>query len=96
MNASTDKRKIVRLHSDCDMSFYNLNSLIEGIAKINDLSASGISFRTKSKLILGETLHITVSDITPQLNALIEVVLIESRDNNEYQVAAIIQGVKAS
>ncbi|PHS71845.1 MAG: hypothetical protein COB22_06655 [Cycloclasticus sp.] len=93
---STDNRRFTRSGSDAELTFFRLGSIEEGLGTVNNLSASGISFRTKHILNIGQALHITISSIKPPLNALIEVTRIENVNHDEYNVAATIEGIKAS
>jgi len=64
-----------------------------------NLSAAGILFRTHEQLTAGSSLEITVSPenpLTPPLNALIEIIRVVPVENDEYEVAATIEGIKGT
>lgn len=92
---TTDKRKLPRSNVDCEMTFSHPSSSIEGHAQVTNISVSGLSFTTKSKLTEGTALHIIIDTIIPPLNALIEINRIEDADNGKFNVAATIEGIKA-
>jgi len=92
---TTDKRKLPRSNVDCEMVFFHPGSSNEERAQVTNISVSGLSFTTKSKLTEGAALHITINTIIPPLNALIEINRIENGDEDEFHVAATIEGIKA-
>ena len=71
----------------------------QGTGHSINLSAAGILFNTQNWVEENTALDITVSpvnDITPPLYALIQVVRVVEIDNNTFEVAATIEGIKAS
>jgi len=81
------------------MSFTHPGSQEKGHGYSINLSAAGILFRTKEKLNEGASLEVSVkpvNPITPPLNALIEVIRVVPVENNEYEVAATIEGIKGA
>jgi len=97
MLESSNHRKFTRIDAACDMDFLHPGSQEKGLGYSINLSAAGILFRTKEKLNEGCSLEISVkpvNPITPPLNALIEVIRVVAVENNEYEVAATIEGIK--
>jgi len=81
------------------MDFLHPGSQEKGHGNSINLSAAGILFRTKEKLTEGSSLEISVkpvNPITPPLNALIEIIRVVPVDNNEYEIAATIEGIKGA
>lgn len=94
-----DNRKFIRMEAHCEMTFTRPGSNEEGSAHSINLSAAGILFRTKEKVEEGSSLEIIVSPVntaTPPLNALIEIVRVVAVEGDIYEVAATIEGIKAS
>ena len=59
----------------------------------NNLSHSGIQFRTEKLLQEGTSLEVTIdtkSEKFKPMNAIVEILRVESADNNEYNVAGKI------
>jgi len=81
------------------MDFIHPGSQEKGSGHSINLSAAGILFRTHEKLTEGSSLEISVkpaNPITPPLNALIEIIRVVPVDNNEYEIAATIEGIKGA
>ena len=94
-----DGRKFIRMDAQCEMTFTRPGSTEQGTGHSINLSAAGILFSTQHSLQENTALDITVSpvnDITPPLNALIQIVRVVETDNNTFEVAATIEGIKAS
>ncbi|MEO1888677.1 MAG: PilZ domain-containing protein [Cycloclasticus sp.] len=99
MMESSNNRKFSRMDAVCDMEFTHPGSGTKGTANSINLSAAGILFRTKDKLTQGASLEISVkpvNPITPPLNALIEIIRVVPVENDEYEVAATIEGIKGT
>jgi hypothetical protein len=91
-----EQRKSNRIDVECDMTFIQPNSSIEGLAQATTLSASGLTFKTLVKLTEGSALNISINSIQPPLNALVEVSKITVNENGSYDVSATIEGIIAS
>jgi len=81
------------------MEFLHPGSKEKGVAHSINISAAGILFRTEALLTEGSSLEISVkpvNPITPPLNALIEVIRVVAVENNEYEIAATIEGIKGA
>lgn len=99
MLVSTNHRKFIRMNAECQMEFSHLGTGEKGTGHSINLSAAGILFRTSDKLTQGSSLEISVmpvNNVTPPLNALIEIIRVVSVDNDEYKIAATIEGIKGS
>ncbi|MDX2425895.1 MAG: PilZ domain-containing protein [Cycloclasticus sp.] len=99
MLTSTNQRKFIRMNAECHMDFSHPNSGEKGTAHSINLSAAGILFRTKHKLTQGSSLEISVmpvNTLTPPLNALIEIIRVVPVEDDEYEVAATIEGIKGA
>jgi len=97
MLGTNDKRTFTRIGAECEMTFTRPDSNELGHGKSVNLSAAGILFQTQEQLTAGISLEICVkpiSDITPPLNALIEVIRVVPIDDGHFEVAAVIQGIK--
>ncbi|MEW5008409.1 hypothetical protein A9Q80_03570 [Cycloclasticus sp. 46_83_sub15_T18] len=97
MLVTSNHRKFSRMNAECDMEFVNPGTKVSGRGHSINLSAAGILFRTHDKLITGSSLEIVVSPVntvTPPLNALIEIIRVVAVENDEYEVAATIEGIK--
>lgn len=96
---TSDKRKFIRMDANCEMTFIRPGDSTKGTGHSINLSAAGILFSTQDKLTEGISLDISVSPVnklTPPLNALIEIVRVVTVENGHYQVAATIEGIKAT
>lgn len=96
---TSDGRKFIRMDAHCEMTFSRPGSTQEGTGHSINLSAAGILFSTKNWVEENIALDITVkpvNDITPPLHALIQIVRVVEMDNNSFEVAATIEGIKAS
>ncbi len=99
MLVTSNNRKFTRMNAECDMEFTQPGTGVSGKGHSINLSAAGILFRTHDKLFAGSSLEILVSPvnkITPPLNALIEIIRVVAVENDEYEVAATIEGIKGS
>ncbi len=95
----SENRKFIRMDAHCEMSFMRPGSSKKSTGYSINLSAAGILFSTESFVEEGSSLDITVSpinQITPPLNALIQIVRVVEVDGNAYEVAATIEGIKAT
>ena len=87
------------MNAECDMEFTHPSTGSKGAAHSINISAAGILFRTRDKLTQGSSLEIMVkpvNPITPPLNALIEIIRVIPVENDEYEVAATIEGIKGA
>jgi len=99
MLVTSNNRKFSRMNAECDMSFTHPGTGVSGNGHSINLSAAGILFRTHVKLTAGSSLEIVVNPVntvTPPLNALIEIIRVVAVENDEYEVAATIEGIKGS
>lgn len=96
MDNSTERRKITRTDADFDMTISHPSSPYGGLGHVINISVPELLFSTKIKLTEGSALHITIESITPPLSALVEVKRINALGNNEFNVTATIEGIKAS
>jgi hypothetical protein len=94
---TSDYRKFNRMNTVCDIEFIHPSTGAQGTAHSINLSAAGILFRTAEKLTSGSSLEISVkpvNPITPPLNAIIEIIRVTPIENNQYEIAATIEGIK--
>ena len=99
MLLSPNHRKFTRMTAECKMEFSFPGSKKTSTGHCLNLSAAGILFRTHEQLTAGSSLEITVSPenpLTPPLNALIEIIRVVPVENDEYEVAATIEGIKGT
>jgi len=96
---SSENRKFIRMDTHCEMTFMRPGSSEKSTGHSINLSAAGILFSTESIVEEGASFDITVSSInpiTPPLNALIQIVRVVKIEGNTYEVAATIEGIKAT
>ena len=99
MLVTSNNRKFTRMSAECDMEFTHTGTGASGKGHSINLSAAGILFRTHDKLSAGSSLEIVVNPVntvTPPLNALIEIIRVVAVENDEFEVAATIEGIKGS
>lgn len=92
-----EKRNFVRMDANCRMIFRFIESTQEYTATCINLSGAGILFRCDDGIGLGKALEISLipkNNITPPLNALVEVVRSESDGHGSFEIAASIKGIK--
>ncbi|MFT6218659.1 MAG: hypothetical protein ACJA2Y_001083 [Cycloclasticus pugetii] len=97
MPESTDHRKFSRSTTECNMVFTHPSTGAKGTATSLNLSAAGILFKTHEKLTQGCSLEISVQSVnpnTPPLNAIVEINRVTPIEDNLYEIAATIEGIK--
>lgn len=94
-----EKRNFTRVNTDCQMTFKRVDSNQIYDATCINLSGAGILFESREDIEPGKALEISLkpeNNITPTLNAFVEVVR-TSRDNSGvFEVAASIRGIKGN
>lgn len=93
----SNHRKFTRMDTECDINYTHPNTGLKGVASSINLSAAGILFKATEKLTRGCSLEISVKPFnptTPPLNAIIEIIRVIPIENNQYEIAATIEGIK--
>lgn len=81
------------------MTFKFVDSDQQHVGSCVNLSGAGIFFKTEMQLAQGKAIEITVqpeNNITPSLNAFVEILRVSEDDNGVYQIAGSIKGIKGA
>ncbi len=92
-----ERRRFIRMQTQCKMTFRFPQSDEEYSATCRNLSGAGVMFTADRPVEPGRTLEIRiepVNAVTPPLEAFVEVLRVEERDG-EYAIAAEIKGIKS-
>ncbi len=92
-----ERRRFIRMQTQCKMTFRIPQSTETFPATCQNLSGAGVMFTTDHPVDPGMALEITIcpaNNVTPPLEALVEVLRVEDKDG-EYEVAAEIKGIKS-
>lgn len=94
---SKEKRRFSRIQVDCPVTFRSRGSDTTGQGMCRDLSGGGVLFLSRQQVPVGTSMEISVmprNDLTPPLNALIEVVRSEpSGQPGGYMIAGAIREI---
>lgn len=91
-----ERRRFIRMQTQCKMTFRFPQSDEEFFATCQNLSGAGVMFTTARPVEPGRALEIRIEPanaVTPPLEAFVEVLRVEEKDG-EYAVAAEIKGIK--
>lgn len=94
-----EKRDFMRMDAHCRMTFKKPGSEIVSNGTCLNLSGAGLKFETDQKVETGHAYEICIipeKDVTPPLDALIEVIRCEQTSETKWQVAASIKGIKGN
>lgn len=92
-----EKRTFMRINVDCEMQYRTVDSADFKVATCTSLSGAGLSFIGHEFIAEGKVLEIDItpkSSITPSFSAFVEVIRINLRDDNAYEVATTIKTIK--
>ncbi len=92
-----ERRRFIRMQTQCKMTFRFPQSDEEYSATCRNLSGAGVMFTADRPVEPGRALEIRiepVNAVTPPLEAFVEVLRVEERDG-EYAIAAEIKGIKS-
>ncbi len=91
-----ERRQFIRMQTQCKMTYRFPHSTEMFTATCHNLSGAGVMFTTDRPIEPGRALEIRISpanNVTPPLEALVEVLRVEDNDG-EYEIAAEIKGIK--
>ena len=92
-----EKRDFIRMTMTCDMLLHRPQNDLPETVQLQDLSATGMRFRSKQPLTDGDACGVTITpqcDITPPMQATISVLRCKPEDDGEsYAIAAAIQHI---
>ncbi|MGR9108833.1 MAG: PilZ domain-containing protein [Gammaproteobacteria bacterium] len=94
-----EKRANMRRGADCTMSYKYPESEQEYPANCINLSGTGILFRTNEDVEPGRALEIRIKPSNyscPSITAFIEIIRTTPIDDQHYEIAAAIKGIKAN
>lgn len=86
------------MQTDCEMTYRLPQSDQIHSARCINLSGAGILFRADDNIDPGRAVEICVkpqNNITPSMTAYIEVIRSNLMDDEQYEIAASIKGIKA-
>ena len=94
----SEKRDFIRMTVDCQVSYRELGADEVHIGSTKNLSGKGILFLAEKEIPIGTVLEINVSadnDVTPALDATVEVVRIEIIEPGRYEIGCLIKELKS-
>jgi len=94
-----ERRDYIRMDVNCEIAYKTADSDQYKTGLCTTLSGAGVSFIADQPFELGLAMDINItpkSNITPPMAAHIEVVRCSKRNDNEYEIAAVIKSIKAS
>ncbi|MGY6276114.1 PilZ domain-containing protein [Methylomonas sp. MgM2] len=94
-----ERRDYIRMDVDCEIIYKLADSNDAKTGKCLTLSGAGVSFVADQTFEPGLAMEITIAPknkITPPMTAYIEVVRSSKRDADEYEIAAVIKGIKGN
>ncbi len=92
-----EKRNYIRMNVDCDITYKLVDSSEEKRGRCTSLSGAGLSFIADSPFEPGLAMDVCIEpkkSLTPPMSALIEVVRCTAKDDDQYEIAAIIKNIK--
>ena len=93
-----EKRNYIRMDAHCRMTYKFPQSDEINDATCVNLSGAGLLFNASEALEPGIALEIRVipeNNITPPMKAFVEIVRCTPNQNDQYEIAAAIKGIKA-
>lgn len=94
-----EKRDYIRMEVDCDVTYKPANTDMVKTGRCTTLSGAGVSFIADQAFDLGVAIEISVipkNNLTPPMTAFIEVVRVVKQDDNQYEIAGVIKGIKGN
>ncbi len=94
----SEKRTYIRMETDCDMTYKFPQSDQTHHARCINLSGAGILFNTQEAIEPGLAVEVCVTpqnNVTPAMTAFIEISRCSPIENDQYEIAASIKGIKA-
>ena len=94
-----EKRDYIRMEVDCDITYKLANSNDIKTGRCTTLSGAGVSFMADQSFDAGLAMEVSIipkTAITPPMTAFIEVVRSVKREDNQYEIAAVIKSIKGS
>ncbi len=94
-----EKRNYIRMNVDCDIDYKTIDSDQKKSGVCTSLSGAGLSFIADSPYEPGIAMDVCVkpkNSVTPPMSALIEVVRCTEKENQQYEIAAIIKSIKGN
>lgn len=94
-----EKRDYIRMEVDCDITYKLANSNDIKTGRCTTLSGAGVSFMADQTFDAGLAMEVSIipkTAITPPMTAFIEVVRSVKREDNQYEIAAVIKSIKGS
>ena len=92
-----ERRQFIRMQTECKMTCRLAQSDETFTATCHNLSGAGVFFSTDRAIEPGRALEIKIcpaNKVTPPLEALVEVLRVEEKEDG-YEVAAEIKGIKS-
>ncbi|MDH5191479.1 MAG: PilZ domain-containing protein [Gammaproteobacteria bacterium] len=93
-----ENRDYIRMTVDCQVSWRKIGTEEVHIGNTKNLSGKGILFLAEQEIPIGTVLEVNVSpenDVTPPLDATVEVVRIEIIEPGKYEIGCLIQELKS-
>lgn len=97
MLSHDEKRDYIRMEVDCDITYKLANSDETHSGRCTSLSGAGLSFLAHQAFEAGLAMEVSITPktaITPPMTAFIEVVRSSKRDDNQFEIAAVIKTIK--
>lgn len=94
-----EKRDFIRMDTNCKMKFKKPGAGSFSDGTCLDLSGAGIRFESSQEVEVGKALEICITperEVTPPLEALIEVIRCEPLGETKWEIAASIKGIKGN
>ena len=94
-----EKRDFIRMTVDCQVTYHEVGVNEVHTGNTKNLSGKGILFLAAREIPIGTVLDINVSpdnDVTPPLDAIVEVVRIEIIEPGMYEIGCLIKELKGS
>ncbi|MDH5436304.1 MAG: PilZ domain-containing protein [Gammaproteobacteria bacterium] len=94
----SEKRDFIRMTVDCQVSYHKIGADEEHMGNTKNLSGKGILFQAKEEIPIGTLLEVNVSpnnDVTPALDATVEVVRLEIIEPGKYEIGCLIKELKS-
>lgn len=94
-----EKRDFMRMDTRCSMTFNKPGSKKISTGTCLDLSGAGLKFETDKEIETGRAFEACITpekEITPPLEVLIEVIRCKKSDDDKWQIAASIKGIKGT
>lgn len=94
-----EKRDYIRMDSNCQMSFKFVDSDQQYNATCINISGAGILFKVDQEIEVGRALEIVINpknNVTPPLDAFVEIIRVSAEGSGSYEIAATIKGIKSN